>query len=148
MPFDQRSLIYREAWFPPCFVRQDQQKKLFFARRFLTIFKQKCSNLRPVLYITFPQGFRIFKNIRHPTSVSGGKNMFKRYLKSEHTDKHTDRQTDILTYRKHRPRGPLLWKVLRKPVLLNHEKWYGTNQGVYQNKNQGLSEYEIIKKKG
>ena len=49
-PFDQRSLIHREAWFPPCFVRQNQQqKKLFFARRFLTIFKQKCSNLRPLL---------------------------------------------------------------------------------------------------
>ena len=29
-PFDQRSLIHREAWFPPCFVRQNQQKKLFF----------------------------------------------------------------------------------------------------------------------
>ena len=23
-PFDQRSLIHREAWFPPCFVRQNQ----------------------------------------------------------------------------------------------------------------------------
>ena len=35
-PFDQRSLIHREAWFPPCFVRQNpqQQKKLFFVRRF------------------------------------------------------------------------------------------------------------------
>ena len=40
--------------------------------------------------------------------------MFKRYLKSEHTDRRTDRrthgQTDILTYRKHRPRGPMLLK--------------------------------------
>ena len=26
-PFDQRSLIHLEAWFPPCFVRQNQQKK-------------------------------------------------------------------------------------------------------------------------
>ena len=23
IPFDQRSLIHREAWFPPCFVRQN-----------------------------------------------------------------------------------------------------------------------------
>ena len=48
-PFDQRSLIHREAWFPPCFVRQNQQKKLFFARRFQTTSKHKCSNVRPLL---------------------------------------------------------------------------------------------------
>ena len=29
--FDQRSLIHREVWFPPCFVRQNQQKTNFFA---------------------------------------------------------------------------------------------------------------------
>ena len=27
MPFDQRSLIHREAWFPPCFLRQNQQQQ-------------------------------------------------------------------------------------------------------------------------
>ena len=27
MPFNQRSLIHREVWFLPCFVRQNQQKK-------------------------------------------------------------------------------------------------------------------------
>ena len=64
MPFDQMSLIHREAWFPPCFIRQNHQKnKLFFARQFQTTFKQKCSNVRPLLSITFPQGFRISKNI-------------------------------------------------------------------------------------
>ena len=31
-PFDQRSLIHREAWFPPCFVRQNPQKNIFFLR--------------------------------------------------------------------------------------------------------------------
>ena len=41
--------------------------------RFVTIFKQKCSNMRPLLSITFPQGFWISKNIWHPTSGSGGK---------------------------------------------------------------------------
>ena len=152
-PFDQRSLIHREAWFPPCFVRQNQQKKItFFARRFQTTSKLKCSNLRPLLSITFPQGFRISKNIGHPTSGSGGKNTFKRYLKSEQTHTHTNIWTfrliesigpegrcfekllpfrhcpkggsspnpkvlgqfllvlllDILTYRKHWPRGPML----------------------------------------
>ena len=33
MPFDHRSIIHREAWFPPCFVRQiQQQKKQLFLR--------------------------------------------------------------------------------------------------------------------
>ena len=71
--------------------------------------------MRLLLFITFPQGFRISKNIGHPTSGNGGKNTIKRYLQSEQTDRHTDRQTnthmDILTYRKHRPRGPMLWKL-------------------------------------
>ena len=29
-PFDQRSLIHREAWSPPCFVGQRIPKNLFF----------------------------------------------------------------------------------------------------------------------
>ena len=37
-PFDQRSLIHREAWFPPCFVRQNQQKKTFFCAAILDHF--------------------------------------------------------------------------------------------------------------
>ena len=52
--------------------------------------------LRSLLLITFPQGFRISKNIGHLTLGSVGKNMFK------HMDK--------LTYRKHWPRGPMLCK--------------------------------------
>ena len=108
MPFNQRSLIHREAWFPPCFVRQNQPKKIFFVWQFQTTSKQKYSNLRPLLSKTFPQGFRLSKNIGHPTLGSGGKKTFKRYLKSEHTDKQMDRQTDISTYRKHRPRRPML----------------------------------------
>ena len=58
--------------------------------------------MRPLLSITFFQGFQISKNIEHPTSGSGGKKTFKRYLKSEHThtqtDGRTDRQKDISTY--------------------------------------------------
>ena len=74
IPFYQRSLIHREAWFPPCFVRQNQQKnKLFFARRFQTTSKLKCLDVTPLLSITFPQGFRISKNIGYPIPGSGGK---------------------------------------------------------------------------
>ena len=50
--------------------------------------------MRPLLSITFPQGFWISKNIRHPTSGNGGKKTFKRYLKSDHTDTQTDGRTD------------------------------------------------------
>ena len=60
-----------------------EKKKTFFARRFKTIFKQKCSYLRPLLSITLPQGFRISTTIGHPTSGNGGKKTVKWYLKSE-----------------------------------------------------------------
>ena len=70
-----------------CHRRVDQgnirRKKLFFARQFQTTSKQKCSNVRPLLSITFPQGFCISKNIGHPTSGTGSKKTVKRYLKSE-----------------------------------------------------------------
>ena len=78
-------------------VKKVEKKKLFFVTRFSTIFKQKCSNLRPLLSITFPQGFRICKNIGHPTLGSGGKKTVKRYLKSEHTHRQTDGRTDVQT---------------------------------------------------
>ena len=54
MPFDQRSLIHREAWFPPCFVSQISQKKLFFFCDFRPL-PEKSSILRPLLSITFPK---------------------------------------------------------------------------------------------
>merc|ERR1712105_34367 len=38
-------------------VKKVEKKKLFFVTRFSTIFKHKCSYLRPFLSITFPQGF-------------------------------------------------------------------------------------------
>ena len=40
-PFNQRSLIHREAWFPPCFVRQNQQKKTFFCAAIFDNFQTK-----------------------------------------------------------------------------------------------------------
>ena len=78
---------------------KSEEKNFFFARQFQTIFKQKCSYLRPFLSITFPQGFRISKNIGHPTLGSGGKKTVKRYLKSEQTHRRTHGQTDRRTDR-------------------------------------------------
>ena len=123
IPFDQRSLIHREAWFGPCFVRQNQPN--FFCFLFgdfrplpnkniqiLDNFPTKMFKSQTTFSISFSQGFQISKNIGHPTWGSGGKKTVKRYLKSEHTHKHTKTQTDthmdILTYRKHRPRGPMV----------------------------------------
>ena len=93
------------------------KKQTFFVPQFQTISKLKFSNLRPLLSITFAQGILISKNIGHPTLVSGGKKTFKRYLKSEQTHRQTDRRTDISTYRKHRPRGPMLWKFLSVNII-------------------------------
>ena len=55
-----------------------KRKKLFFARWFYTIYEQKFSNLRPLLSITFAQGFRISKKFGHWTLGSGGKRALKR----------------------------------------------------------------------
>ena len=71
------------------------KKNNFFVRQFYFLYKLKFSNVRPLLSITFPQGFQISKNFGYPTSGSGGKKTFKWYLKSEQTD----RQTNIWTNR-------------------------------------------------
>jgi hypothetical protein len=50
--------------------------------------------------MTFPQELRISKHFGHPTMGSGGTQTFKRYLKSEHTDRQTDGQTHRRTNRR------------------------------------------------
>ena len=46
-------------------VRQNsQQQKIFFTRQFYTLHEEKFSNLRPLLSITFPQGFQEPKKFR------------------------------------------------------------------------------------
>ena len=56
-PFNQRSLIHWEVWFPPCFVGKITKKNSSFLLQFQTTSKPKCSNLRPLLSISFPKGF-------------------------------------------------------------------------------------------
>ena len=67
--------------------RKVKKKTFFFPRRFQTIFKQKCSYLRPLLSITFPQEFRISKNIGHSNSGSGGTKTVKKDRKPKKTEK-------------------------------------------------------------
>ena len=70
--------------------------------------------MRPLLSITFPQGFWISKNFGLLTLWSGSKKTFKGYLKREQTNRQRDRQmdtrTEISTYGKHQPREPMPWK--------------------------------------
>ena len=47
-------------------------------RQFYTLYEQKVSNLRPLLSITFPQGFQKSQKFGHWTSGSGGKKTLKR----------------------------------------------------------------------
>ena len=49
----------------------------------------------PFIGKSFPQGYRKSKKFGHPTSGSGGKKTFKRYIKSEQTDRHTYGQIDL-----------------------------------------------------
>ena len=69
--------------------------------------KQKNSNVRPLLSITFPQGFRISKNIGHRTSRSGGKRPLNGTSKvNRQTDRQTDKPTNIWTFRLIESIGP------------------------------------------
>ena len=93
MPFDQRSLIVRVVWFPPCFVRQNQQKKQAILHHFQRkIFKSETTSY-PYFSPKIPNLWKYW------TSDFGkwGKKTFKRYLKCEQTDRHTYRRTDRRT---------------------------------------------------
>ena len=98
MPSNQRSLIHREAWFPPCFVRQNQQKKTF---------KQKCSNLRPLLNIFSPKDSESLKILDMRLQEVGAKRRLNGTSKvNTQTDGQTDRQTDRRTNRHIKSVGP------------------------------------------
>ena len=83
------------------FCKAKLAKNNYFLLEILDHFKTKMFKSGTTSFFSFPQGFQISKKIGHLTLGSGGKNMFKRYLKNEHTDRQTDRQTDKSTYKKH-----------------------------------------------
>ena len=59
-----------------CLNGENKWKKIFIfflPQQFYTLYGQKFSNLKPLLSITFPQGFRKSKKFAHWTSGSGGK---------------------------------------------------------------------------
>ena len=117
------------------FKRSEQMKKipkkLFLPRRFYTIFQQKSSNLRPLLSITFPQGFRISKKFGHWTSGCGSKKTVKHSEQSV-----TDRQT-------HKRKTNRKWQnpssKKSKSALLTNSKAYPSWQKLRDDNNFFLS---------
>ena len=81
------------------------RKNFFLPRHFYTLYEQTFSNLRPFLFINFPQGFRISNN-----SGSGSKKTVKRYLKSEQTDRRTGGRIGVHFEGSIIPRGAL-WRL-------------------------------------
>ena len=71
-----------------------RRKKTFFYAAILDHFQNKMVKSEN----TFSQGFQISKIFGHPTSGSGGKKTFERYLKSEQTDRRTHGQTHRQTH--------------------------------------------------
>ena len=99
---------------------KSEEKKTFFARRFLTIFKQKCFNLRPLLFITFPQGFRISKNMEQRLREVGGKRRLNGTSKvNTQTYGQTHGQTDG-----HFKSGPMLWKLIDDKNVTSIVVWW------------------------
>ena len=54
-----------------------KKKKTFLPHWLYILYEQKCSNLRPLLFNTFPQGFRKSKKFGYWTLGNGGKNTVK-----------------------------------------------------------------------
>ena len=84
--------------------RKIRKKKTFFAAVILDHFWAKMfkSEATPFHYLS-PRIPNLYF-FGHKTLWGGGQKTIKRYLKSELTDTPTN------TYRKHWPRGPMLWK--------------------------------------
>ena len=100
-------------WFPPCFVRQNQQKTYFFLPGNFWPFPNKNVQIWDHFFpLLFPKDYEYLKILDIRFWEVGAKRRLKGTSKGNtRTDGHTDTQTDILTYRKHRPRGPILWKL-------------------------------------
>ena len=98
------------------------EKKLFFRGDFRQFSHKNVHIWDHVFPLLFPKDSKSLKILDIRLREVGAK---RRYLKSEQTDRQTDRrtntQTDKSTYRKHRPRGPMLWKY----IIYNNSKEKG-----------------------
>ena len=115
-PFMCKSFQIRDHFFPLLFPKDSENlnfldiglRKVGEKKTFKWSEQMKKS-VKHFLSITFYQGFHISKKFGHRTLGSGGEKKRETEWDSV-TDKHTDRHTNMLTYRKNRPRGSILWK--------------------------------------
>ena len=89
------------------------QKNFFLLGNFRPLLNYNVQMLDHFFPLLFPKDSESLKILDIRLREVGAKRPLNGISKvNRHTDKHTDTQTDILTYRKHRPRGPILWKCL------------------------------------
>ena len=90
MPFDQRSLIHQEAWFPPCFVRQNQPKTFYLFVHFRPFPNQNVQVFFPLL---FPMDSASLKILDIQLQEVGAK---RRLNGTSKVNTRTDRRTNRL----------------------------------------------------
>ena len=96
-PFYQRSLIHREAWFPPCFVRQNQPKKNGDFRPFPNKNVEIWEHFFPLL---FPKDSESLKIMDIQLWEVGAKRRLNGTSKvNTRTNRRTDRRTNRLIER-------------------------------------------------
>ena len=149
MPFDQRSLINQEAWFPPCFVRQNQQKKNFFLRGDFRPLPNKNVQIWDHFFpLLLPKDSESLKILDIWLWEVGAKKLLNGTSKSEQTNKQTHTHMDKSTYRMHRPRGPMLWKSgIRETKNLSTDADSSTDTTVGWTKNTQKSNFFEKRKK-
>ena len=108
MPFDQRSLSHLEAWFPPCFVRQNRQKKTFFLRGDFRPLPNKhvqmLDHFFPLFFPKDSESLKIFDILLREVGVKRPLNGTSKV--NRQTNRQTDRQTDRRTFQLIQSIGP------------------------------------------
>ena len=107
-PFDQRSPIHWEAWFPPYILRQNQQKKknIFLRADFRPLPNKNVQILDHFFQLLFPKDSESLKILDIRLQEVGAKRQLNGTSRSEHTDGHTHRQTHRRTNRLIESIGP------------------------------------------
>ena len=104
------------------FCKAKSAKKTFFLRGDFRLLPNKNVQMLDHFFpLLFPKNSESLKIFDIPLREVGAKRPLNGTSKvnrhtNRKTDRQTDRQTDISTYRKHRPRGPMLWKPF--PMVL------------------------------
>ena len=88
------------------------KKNLFLRGEFRPLSNKHFQMLDHFFPLLFPKDSESLKIFYIRLQEAGAKRPFNSTSKvNRQTNRQTHRQTDILTYKKHRPRGPMLWKT-------------------------------------